>query len=373
MKNIESPGVTELIYSFQTGGSERIGVEIARYIRERGRDVSVCATHGGAGPASALLDEAGIPWLAADTSGGNRIRRATMLFSHFRRTRCDVLHVHHFNMLAAAYIPARLAGVRRIVVTEHSDYMMRQDPSTMRRARMYGKKSDAISVVHDGLRQFICDNIGVLESGVEVIPNGVDTELYSPGPGGVTFLPDSGMIDRKVRMCIVGRLHPDKDHLNLLRAVARLRDRGTTGFILYIVGEGSERQSIEAFVADHSLGEVVVLLGDRSDVRELLREMDIFVLSSRTEGLPVALLEAMSTGLPSVVTDVGGVADALSGGGGLVVPPKDPAALAGALERLVGSRERRENSAAAARRSAVGRFDRTEMFRSYERLLFAGM
>ena len=104
---------------------------------------------------------------------------------------------------------------------------------------------------------------------------------------------------------------------------------------------------------------------------DLLRGMDIFVLSSRTEGLPVALLEAMSTGLPSVVTDVGGVADAVSGGAGLVVPRKDPNALAVALISLVESRDRRTRSGTIARRSAVTRFTRSTMFNSYERLLLA--
>ena len=366
-----APAITELIYSFQTGGSERIGVEIARFFHSQGRDVSVCATHGDAGPASDLLDQAGIPWTAADRGGGSRLSRATKLFNHFRSTRCEVLHVHHFNMLAAAYVPARLAGVRRIVVTEHSDYMMRQDPSTMRRARTFGKKADAISVVHEGLRRFICENLGVGESEVEVIPNGVDTELYSPGPRPEIELPDASLEREPVRLCIVGRLHPDKDHLNLLQAVARMRDRGAADFVLYVVGDGSERQSIEAFVSEHSLREIVVLLGDRSDVGELLRGMDIFVLSSRTEGLPVALLEAMSTGLPSVVTDVGGVADAVSGGAGLVVPRKDPNALAVALISLVESRDRRTRSGTIARRSAVTKFTRSTMFNSYERLLLA--
>lgn len=369
-RSSESPNITELIFSFQTGGSERIGQEIARYLHSSGHDVTVCATHGGPGPVSELLEKEGIPWFQASSLGGDRFRKAICLFNYFRRIRCDILHVHHFNMLSVALAPARLAGVSRIVITEHSNFRLRTDPRTLRRARKYARRADAITVVHGGLERFVHERLDVGEVPVTVIPNGVDTQLYSPGPPDDSLaLPHTGETRSPVRICSVGRLHPDKDHLNLLRAIARMRTAGTSEFVLYLVGEGAERESIEKYISEQALGEFVYLLGDRADVREILRNVDIFALSSRSEGLPVALLEAMSTGLPSVVTDVGGVADALKDGGGLVVPPKNPEALARAITQLVDDGGLRTRMGAAARGSAVSRFDRSIMFSCYEDLL----
>lgn len=361
--------VTEVVYSLQTGGSERIGADIARHLRLRGADSSVCATHGGGGPVSDGLRQDRIPWCAAERESENRIQRAWRVYRHLRSTRCRVLHAHHFNMLAVSYAPARLAGVDRIVVTEHSDYLMKSDPDTLQRARKYARRADHVTVVHAGLKDFVCGHLGLPEGQVSVVPNGVDTEYFSPGPRGQMELPGPADDGVPVRLCMVGRLHPDKDHLNLLAAVAGMRSRGVGPFLVYVVGDGPELPGLRQHISDLSLTDCVFLLGDRRDVRNLLREMDVFVLSSRTEGLPVALLEAMSCGLPCVATDVGGVAAALSAGGGLVVPRKDSRALCEALTNMIQNEGLRHRSGEAARFSAQGSFDRAAMFDEYERIL----
>lgn len=364
--------ITEVVYSLQTGGSERIGADIARHLSGRGVDVNVCATHGGSGPISDRLDSEHIPWYGATNRDENRFQRSWRIHRHLRATGCEVVHVHHFNMLSVCYRPARLAGVRRIVATEHSDYAMRMDPDTLRRARRFAKLADHVTVVHGGLKDFVCEELGLPRSSVSVIPNGVDTAFFSPGPRGRLELPESEGLRSPVRICIVGRLHADKDHMNLLEAVVRLRNQGIDGFSVYVIGDGSERDAIQKVITDNELVGTVFLMGNRTDIRDLLREMDVFALSSRTEGLPVAMLEAMSTGIPCVATDVGGVAYALSEGGGLVVPPKDPRALADALAKITKNRELRTETGEAARQTAVARFDCEVMFRDYERILFAG-
>lgn len=312
-----------------------------------------------------------IPWCAAGGESENRYQRAWRVYRHLHSTGCRILHAHHFNMLAVSYAPARLAGVGRIVVTEHSDYLMKSDPDTLRRARKYAKRADHVTVVHAGLKDFVCEHLNLPEGMVSVVPNGVDTEFFSPGPRGQLELPVPADDGLPVRLCIVGRLHPDKDHLNLLKAVAELKSRDVGRFQVFVVGDGPEMEDLREHIGRLSLTDSVVMLGDRQDVRNLLREMDVFVLSSRTEGLPVALLEAMSCGLPCVATDVGGVAAVLSGGGGLVVPRKDPPALCEALARMIQDEDLRRRKGDAARRSARDRFDRAAMFDEYERILFA--
>src|SRR5690606_6753438 len=136
-----------------------------------GIPVSVCATHGESGPVSAALEAAGIPCLPLQAGGGGRIGRGWRLFRHLRDRRTAVLHVHHFNMLAIAYWPARLAGVRRIVVTEHTDYELQRSRRARSVARRYGRRADAVTAVHGGLAAILVDDVGLPEDLVHVIPN----------------------------------------------------------------------------------------------------------------------------------------------------------------------------------------------------------
>jgi glycosyltransferase involved in cell wall biosynthesis len=140
------------------------------------------------------------------------------------------------------------------------------------------------------------------------------------------------------------------------------------------VGEGPDRNAIEAEIRRLELQGRVRLAGERSDVPELLAESDVFVLSSRSEGLPVSVLEAMAAELPVVATDVGGLAElVVDGETGILVPPGDEAALTEALGRVVEDRELRRRLGAAGRARAESSFDLSEFRRAhlelYERQL----
>ena len=151
--------------------------------------------------------------------------------------------------------------------------------------------------------------------------------------------------DRAVpRLIAVGRLKAPKDFLTLVRALATLPDRA---FEALIVGDGPDREEVAAEIRRLGLEERVQLAGERSDVPELLAGSDVFVLSSRSEGLPVSVLEAMAAELPVVASDVGGVAElVVDGETGMLVPPGD----AGCARRRARSSPRRSRASAEARR-----------------------
>jgi glycosyltransferase involved in cell wall biosynthesis len=142
----------------------------------------------------------------------------------------------------------------------------------------------------------------------------------------------------------VGCLAPRKDYATLLDALALLRGRGRD-FRVELVGDGPERAALEAHAASLGLSDRVRFLGERPDVDRLLPTMDVFVLSSREEGIPNALLEAMAAGRPSVATAVGGTPEVMRDGEtGWIVPPRSPERLAAALEQAL------DDPAEAARR-----------------------
>lgn len=178
-----------------------------------------------------------------------------------------------------------------------------------------------------------------------VIHNGVDLAQLRRLPGA------AGM---PVTLLSVGRLRPPKDFTTLVRAVAAL-DPGSAR--LRIAGDGPDRTALATEVARLDLGGVVELLGQRGDVDELLAGADVFVLSSDSEGLPMSVLEAMAAGLPVVASAVGGVPELVRDGEtGALVPPRDSAALAGAIRRLVVDPALRDRLGEAGRRRVEREF-----------------
>jgi glycosyltransferase involved in cell wall biosynthesis len=139
--------------------------------------------------------------------------------------------------------------------------------------------------------------------------------------------------DGRARIITVGRLQAPKDPVTFVRALARL---APDSFTATLVGDGPDREAVEAEVRRLGLAERVKLAGDRRDVPELLAEGDVFVLSTASEGLPMSILEAMAAGLPVVASHVGGIPEVVEDGRtGLLVPPGDDRALAAAIGRLV--------------------------------------
>ena len=178
-----------------------------------------------------------------------------------------------------------------------------------------------------------------------VIPNAVDVDAvprarHDGGPPLVVA---------------VGRLAEPKDALTLVRALAGVRGRPFTALL---VGDGPDRASVEAEVRRLGLQDAVALAGTRDDVPELLARADVFALSSRSEGAPLSILEAMAAGLPVVSSQVGGVPElVVDGETGLLVPPGDPAAMAAALGRLLADAGLRRRLGAAGRERAQRCFD----------------
>jgi len=177
-----------------------------------------------------------------------------------------------------------------------------------------------------------------------VIPNAIDVESA----------PRARLDGDPPRIVTVGRLARPKDPLTLVRALVGV---GQRRFALAFIGDGPERQILQEEVHTLGLGGMVELLGERRDVPELLARADVFVLSSRSEGAPLSILEAMAAGLPVVASDVGGVGElVVDGETGLLVPHGDAAGLARALARVLDDRALRARLGAAGRARARERF-----------------
>jgi glycosyltransferase involved in cell wall biosynthesis len=163
----------------------------------------------------------------------------------------------------------------------------------------------------------------------------------------------------------VGRLKAPKDFSTLLHALGRLLP-GT--YRALIAGDGPEREQLETEARQLGLASSVEFLGERNDIPDLIRSSDLFVLSTRSEGLPMSVLEAMAAGLPVVASEVGGIPELVDAETGVLVPPEDPAALSTAVERLLADQGLRARLGAAGRARAEERFDLESWGRAHIRL-----
>ena len=294
-----------------------------------------------------------------------RLQVPIYLYRLFSRERYDVVHCHHMAVYFHCLRPARLAGVSKVVVTEHAHQHFAANQKLIRRSRRLGPRADRITVIHKQLADFFHHELGIPSGLVHLIPNGVDTSHYSPGA-------PSNSIREKIKQFgwdkvvgCVSRLHVDKDIPNLLRAFAIVRDQQNDNAGLVIVGDGPERAMVETTIHELGISDNVLLAGVQSDIPQWLRLFDVFVLPSRREGVPLAILEAMSCGLPIVATDVGGVSEVVDQSAGIVVPSEDAHKLAAAIADILGDQNLRSRMSTSARCHVESKFSYEHMIDDY--------
>ena len=338
------PHVMQVTYSLARGGSEQLAVAIARAGVNRGLRMSVCGLHAG-GDFEESLRTAGVRTHVMGRSPGLEPRVAVRMGQLFRREGVDVVITHHLGQLLYSAVGARVAGARLLHV-EHEYYTLAASKAK-RQLRMAGRLAERFIAVSDGVARFLIEDVGLPSSKVGIIRNGVDLSRFAPAGGRPPSV--AGVSGGRPIVGSVGRLAPEKDHRTLIAAFRSVLSEVPRA-ALVLVGDGPVRQELEAVVAREGMNDNVCFLGDRADVAMLLSAMDVFVLSSVHEGVPLALLEAMASAKPVVVTDVGGMAGVIGHGrAGVVVRPRDVAGMAAAIAGVL------REPAAAARMGEAGR------------------
>jgi sugar transferase (PEP-CTERM/EpsH1 system associated) len=282
----------------------------------------------------------------------------------FRRERPDIVHTHTWGALCEGFIAAKLARVPVIVHGEHGTMNLR--PANRIVQRVLWNRVDRLLSVSSTLAATMSEKVGIDGNRIHVIHNGVDVARFASGDRRVVR-DELRMAPDDLLVVTVGRLEPVKDHAALIAAIAQVRCPGRLK--LALVGEGMLRESLEAEVQRHGLGEVVHFLGHRPDIDNVLAAADLFVLSSRSEGLPNGVMEAMAAGVAVVSTAVGGATELVEHGvTGLLVTPRSTQALAQGIETVLCDRSARLEFGENGRRQAVERFAFDRMVEQYEAL-----
>jgi glycosyltransferase involved in cell wall biosynthesis len=281
-----------------------------------------------------------------------------------RDQRIDLVNAHHFMPVFYAYYGARIANRSHVIYTEHSENDVLRATGLWRTigSRVLRGCDGAIGV-SEPVSELVRRHYGLPRQNVWTIENGVDFDRFVPGvEDRARARAAAGFADDESVIGIVANFRHNKNHRFLVQAFAEaasLRPRAR----LVIVGqgfagdpEGSEHE-IRGAIRAANLESRVDIIGYRSDVREVLRALDVFCLVSYREGLPLSLIEAMATGVPVVGTSVAGIRDVIQHGvTGLLVTPDDVPGLSGTLIRLIDDRSLRLRLATEAQRVARERY-----------------
>jgi glycosyltransferase involved in cell wall biosynthesis len=357
------------VLSLDVGGLERIVVSLARAAVGRGHRVTVvCVERPGqlAGEAEA----AGAAVVSLGKPAGRLpefVEKAGRVLDELRP---DVVHTHQIG--AAWYLgrAARRLGIP-VLHTEHGNHFARTRKwgEAVRTRLLYYQSVgfiDRFCCVSPEIGSAVTRWWTVPRGKVEVVPNGLPTDGRADLPPPEAVRESLGIPLNAPVVGTVGRLTEVKRQDVMIRAVGRLRQR-LPDVRLLLVGDGPERSKLEALARDLGLADRVHFAGYQPCPEQFLRAMDVFCLTSRTEGFPVALLEAWLAGVPTVCTAVGGIpAVVTQGEDGLLIPPGDEDALLEALSRLFNDRTARDRLGRAGEQTVRVRYTLDRMADAYE-------
>lgn len=362
-----TPKVLLLTTNMAPGGAETQVAQLAAGLHRRQWNVSVVSLL----PVTAFeegLTAAGVRVDSLRMRPGSPNLFALIRLVHLLRgERPQILHGHmfHANLLARAI--RLICPVPVVLSTAHTLIESGSQSDDPRRREWLYHITDAladatVSVCRSTAERYAAQKV-VRPAKLHVIPNSVDTRRFRPDEQKRDQMRRELGIGDEFVWLAVGRLMWKKDHGTLLRAFAE----NVPGLLL-IAGAGPDEAKLRALSGE--LGVNVRFLGHREDVADLMRAADAFVLSSVVEGMPTVLLEALSSGLPCVATEVGGVGEIVRlERDGYLVPPGDPGALGAAMARLAAQpAEVRRDMGRGARERVIGEFDREVVVGQWEQL-----
>jgi glycosyltransferase involved in cell wall biosynthesis len=354
-----------LLDSLAVGGTETQAVELATRLDPRRYEVTLGCLRA-RGPLLEKLAGSSVSVCEFHPKGGlDSLHGMYQLFRlaiFLRRGRFQIVHAHdlYSNMMG---IPAAVIARVPVIISSRRDLAHLDWYQTGRRVwlRRLQNLSTAVLANAHAIREALVAEDHFAPQKVRVIHNGVDVDRFARGSRDRTWLMPGA--EHEPWIALVGNMHSDvKGHPWLIAAAAVIvREFPQTRFLL--VGDGEQRKDFERQVAELGLGAHFSFLGRRDDVPRILSCCDIGVLPSKAEGLPNAVLEYLSAGLPTVASRVGGNAEIVQDGTtGLLVPPQDSSALADAVLRLMRNSDFADNLGKNGREYVVANF-------SFQRML----
>lgn len=373
------PLVAHILHRFDTGGLENGVVNLINHMpTDAYRHVVIALTE--VTNFRLRLQHGDVDCIALHKPPGQGVNLYPRLWRLLRRLRPAIVHTRNLAALEmqpvawAAGVPCRIHG-------EHGRDVEDLDGSSVRYQRirrLYAPFVHRYVALSQDLQGYLVRRVGIAPARIHQIYNGVDADRFRPAPDGArdrSAMPFDAA--EHVVFGTVGRMQTVKHQILLAHAFAGLLKKTPTlgaRTRLAMIGDGPLRVEVTAILAEAGLSDLAWLPGERRDVAELMRAMDVFVLPSLAEGVSNTILEAMATGLPVIATAVGGNPELVDDGRtGRVVPPDDVAAMAGAMRQLVEDADLRLAMGRAARAEIEQRFSLQAMVQAYRKVYDLGL
>lgn len=332
--------ILQMVDGLAVGGAEGLVYELTRRLVSDGFRVSVCCCEAGT-----LADDlmargirvTRLPWRArVDPLLVGRMA------AEIRRDPPQIVHTHLFKSDFHGRLAARMCGVPVVVSTLHNCDKWATNPAF---GISYGLTTwfgDRMIAVAEEVRDYSIRYFHIPAERIVTIPNAIDIERFAnKETAGSGLRAELGIAQDAPLFGIVARLDPQKDHATFLRAAALVKKAAADARFI-VIGDGQLRQSLKELSSELGLDQAVIFCGERTDIPVVMAALDVLVLSSLYEGLPITLLEGMAAARPVVSTAVNGVTGlVVDGETGLLVPPSDPEALANACLRLIADKDLR--------------------------------
>jgi sugar transferase (PEP-CTERM/EpsH1 system associated) len=369
--NSYSPLVVHVIYRLAVGGMENGLVNLINHMPPaRYRHSIVCLTSSTRFRSRLKRDEVSI--IELKKAPGHDFRSHQRFWQILRQLRPDIVHTRNLGTLEFQFTAA-MAGVQGRIHGEHGRDTYDLDGTStkykmLRKAmRPFVRQYTAVSV---DLARWLINTIRIRADRVNQIYNGVDIVKFSPHRSRAARICPEGFAPPGAFVVgTVGRMEPVKDQITLVKAFLNLVTSNQTArqrMRLIIIGAGSLYRQAKEMLLKADADSLAWLPGEREDVPDLMRAMDLFVLPSLREGISNTILEAMATGLPVVATNTGGNPEIVCPGEtGELVPPVDPIAMATAIASYFADPRRVAEDGRNAREEAVRRFSMQAMVNGY--------
>ncbi|MCI0563980.1 MAG: glycosyltransferase [Nitrososphaera sp.] len=360
--------VLHLIETSGPGGAEKMLISLAENLdRSRYRSYACLLKDGWL---KNQLQQLGIETILVPQFRSLDFRWLLRMSRLLKEWSIHVMHAHEFTMNVYGSVLSRMTQTPIIATVHGTNYYWVK--WHRRLAYKFVSRQSVMVAVSEHLKRFLREHINVHPDDITVVRNGIDFHRFKVRNSACAIRAELGINGDQPVIGTVGNLYAVKGQIYLLRACIKIA-KTFPDFVLLIAGRGEQLCVLKEEARSLGILDNVKFLGFREDVPSLLQVMDVFVLPSVSEGLPLSILEAMALGKPVVASNVGGISEVVKEGTtGYLVPPKDPEALAEKIRPLLLNSRLADELGNSGRKRVLGSFTLDQMIQEYQSLYERG-
>lgn len=363
MSEYKKINIMHTVLSLEMGGLEKVVSDTVSGLDKDRFNVEVCCFDSPGHFASSLSDRGIKVNLVKRNQSHYDVFFPFRLKRLLQHNKTDILHMHSGTFFLGTQA-ALLADIPRMVYTDHGRHLV--DPKILLAMDKFcGYFVKKIIAVSNELEKYLVEVVRLPAAKITTIINGINTDVFTSGPKSPALLDELKIPPSHRIIGTVGRLAEVKDQVSMIKAFAKVLEE-ISDITLLFIGEGPLLSVLQQTARDYNVAENVVFAGKRSDISRLMNLIDIFMLTSLSEGTSISLLEAMASGVTPVVTDVGGNPSIVQHEvNGILVRPKDVSGMAAAISSLLNHDDQRDRYSRNAMNTVRNNYSLESMIDKY--------